>query len=303
MKYAKVFGILLSAGMLLVSCGEPVELGEPVHLFGHITENEFVSLLSYQVCDGKRTVSYWIPLEQREEANRQILDDLHAVEAYPVIGEKRPGAEFPLYSVFALDDEHAVPQNVAFTWSDGYLYDSDGTVYAFDFDFSSMAEDYGMRYIEEGDGVVEDNVWHGVSAEAMYWIAQDPDGWDKDWLNPAEDRMISEEILLTDAVLSDGILSFSLTNSGEQTMRTGGTDYSLHVKLDGIWYGVPNLPGTVVWDYMPEIPAGETYEESCYIRNRYGDLPAGTYRVGIDVWSDEGDRAEKSAVYYEFTIE
>ena len=140
MKYAKVFGILLSAGMLLVSCGEPVELGESVHLFGHITQ-EPIALMDYLVCDG------------------------------------------------------------------------------------------------------------------------------------------------------------------EQTMRTGGTDDSLHVKLDGIWYGVPNLPGTVVWDYMPEIPAGETYEESCYIRNRYGDLPAGTYRVGIDVWSDEGDRAEKSAVYHEFTIE
>lgn len=301
MKYAKVFGILLMAGMLFVSCGEPVELGEPVHLFGRIAENEFVSLLSYQVCDGKRTVSYWIPLEEREEANRQILDDLHAVEAYPVVGEP-PEAEFPLYSVFAQDDEHAVPENAAFTWSDGYLYDSDGTVYAFDFDFPSMAEDYGMRYIEEGDGVVEDNVWNGVSAEAMYWIAQDSEGWNKKWLTLAEERMISAEIVLTGAGLSDGILSFSLTNSGDRTMRTRGTDYSLHVKLDGIWYKVPSLPGTVIWDYIPEIPAGETYEQACPLRDHYGDLPAGTYRVETVVWA-EGDGARKTAVYHEFTIE
>ena len=37
--------------------------------------------------NGKRTVSYWIPLEQRHEANRQILDDLLGMEAYPAVGE------------------------------------------------------------------------------------------------------------------------------------------------------------------------------------------------------------------------
>lgn len=295
MKYAKVFGILLSAGMLLVSCGEPVELGEPVHLFGHITQ-EPIALMDYLVCDGEQTISYRVPSESKVEYHEEIFTNLQKVEACPVLNPEMPEPTYPIYSVFALD-EGETGENVEFAWSDGYLYNRDGTVYAFDFDFDSLIDDYDMTYREEQD------VKEGVSVKCRYYIAQDPDGWDKDWLNPAEDRMISEEILLTDAVLSDGILSFSLTNSGDRMLRTSGTDYSLHVKLDGIWYGVPTLPGTVVWDYMPEIPAGEMYEESCYIRNRYGDLPAGTYRVGIDVRSDEGDRTEKSAVYHEFTIE
>ena len=295
MKYAKVFGILLSAGMLLVSCGEPVELGEPVHLFGHITDNEIIYGLSYRVCDGEQAISYRIPHEIAEEAYREIFEKLYAVEAYPVTGAVRPEVEFPLYSVFVYDEEDYA-QNVAFTWSDGYLHDREGKVYAFDFDFASLIDEYGMTYREKYD------VLDGVSAVAMYWIAQDADGWKSEWLNPVADRMISEEIILTDAVFSDGILSFSLTNSGERTMRTGGTDYSLHVKLDGIWYGVPTLPGTVTWDYIPEIPAGETYEQKFPLRDHYGDLPAGTYRVKTDVWAKERG-SEKSAVYHEFTIE
>lgn len=297
MKIQKITAVLFVSGILSVSCGEQVELGEPVYLFGQITENEIIYGLNYQVCDGEQTISYKIPYEIAEEANREILRKLHAVEARPVIGSERPEAEFPLYSVFAQDDEHEVPENAAFTWSDGYLYDSDGTVYAFDFDFESLIEEYGMTYREEYD------VWDGVSATALYYIAQDEDGWKKEWLSPVTDRVISEEITLNGGIFDDGILSFSLTNSGERTMYTEGVEYSLHVKLDGIWYSVPSLPGTVIWSFYPEIPAGETYEEECWIGNRYGDLPAGMYRVKIDVWGENEERAEQKAVYCEFTLE
>ena len=294
MKYAKVFWILLSAGMLLVSCREPVELGEPVHLFGHITQ-EPIALMDYLVCDGEQTISYRVPSESKVKYHEEIFSNLQKVEARPVLTSEMPEVTYPIYSVFALDEGEA-GENVEFAWSDGYLYNRDGTVYAFDFDFDSLIDDYGMTYREERD------VKEGVSMKCRYYIAQDTDGWKKKWLNPAEERMISEEIILTDAVFSDGILSFSLTNSGERTMRAGGTDYSLHVKLDGIWYLVPTLPGTVIWDYIPEIPAGETYEQVCRLRDHYGDLPSGTYRVETDVWAKERG-SESTAVYHEFTIE
>ena len=294
MKYAKVFGILLSVGMLFVSCREPVELGEPVHLFGHITQ-EPIALMDYLVCDGEQTISYRVPSESKVKYHEEIFSNLQKVEARPVLTSEMPEVTYPIYSVFALDEGEA-GENVEFAWSDGYLYNRDGTVYAFDFDFDSLIDDYGMTYREERD------VKEGVSMKCRYYIAQDTDGWKKKWLNPAEERMISEEIILTDAVFSDGILSFSLTNSGERTMRAGGTDYSLHVKLDGIWYLVPTLPGTVIWDYIPEIPAGETYEQVCRLRDHYGDLPSGTYRVETDVWAKERG-SESTAVYHEFTIE
>lgn len=294
MKYAKVFGILLSVGMLFVSCREPVELGEPVHLFGHITQ-EPIALMDYLVCDGEQTLSYRVPSESKVKYHEEIFSNLQKVEARPVLTSEMPEVTYPIYSVFALDEGEA-GENVEFAWSDGYLYNRDGTVYAFDFDFDSLIDDYGMTYREERD------VKEGVSMKCRYYIAQDTDGWKKKWLNPAEERMISEEIILTDAVFSDGILSFSFTNSGERTMRAGGTDYSLHVKLDGIWYLVPTLPGTVIWDYIPEIPAGETYEQVCRLRDHYGDLPSGTYRVETDVWAKERG-SESTAVYHEFTIE
>lgn len=60
-----------------------------------------------------------------------------------------------------------------------------------------------------------------------------------------------------------------------------GEAFSIHVLLDGTWYGVPTMPGDHAFStvgYM--LRAGDTTEKTYYL-DTYGALPAGTYRLAV----------------------
>lgn len=296
MKVLRFFGILYSA-LLLTSCGTEIELGEPVYLFEHITQ-EPVTLLIYQVSDGEQTISYRVPSENKTESYEEILEKLQKVEAYPVLTSETLKLTYPIYSVFALDDGEA-GENVEFVWSNGYLYNRDGVIYAFDFDFGALVEEYDMTYREEYD------VTEGVAMNCRYYIAQGENGWLKDRLVPDDsDGASTDEVIAEQTEVFEDHVEVTIKNIGGRALRYWIVE-SVDVKLGDTWYDVPRLPGDTLWDCPVDLPAGTSAVYSCGTDEEYGTLPAGEYRVKIPVTfeGDLGSEHESMNLYCEFIID
>ena len=198
-----------------------------------------------------------------------ILKQLSAVDATPVTGWTADKVKLPVYGIEIGSKDG---WGILAAWSNGYLILRDGSVYEFDFDFSTLEKDY------------EWEPWnHSItSLSAMpcgRLLSEGPDGWIAEHLSPADALTPPEGITIDLNEQASEKVTVKLTNHGD-TEWMYGEYFSLQVLLDGVWYNVPVLDdknyGFTDIGYI--LPAGKTQVES-YPLGSYGTLPEGTYRL------------------------
>lgn len=255
MKFTKLTTVLLSA-FLLTACGT----GEPNTLFD--TASPETSVMSLYVCDGAGTVRYRI---SDNPAEWEIINELKATSAKPA-EVTTEDVEFPAYG-FEIGSTDGWGLYMA--WSNGYLYNRDGEVYEFDFDFDDLLNDYTFE-----------EKWSrsdGMALPCMRYLVQDENGWNADLMNRAAEPE-SPDGISVDIDYTGETIEATFRNDGTEEWNFG-TYWSLQVNLDGVWYDVPTSPVSN-WAF-PDIGyvlgAGETWDET-YHMEMYGDLPAGQYR-------------------------
>ncbi len=267
MKRSIVFlTLILTALLLLASCGR----GEPNTLFDKAAPEGSVMILL--VAGENGTVEYWL---SDDVAEKQLLDALTHTAATPAEVTTKD-VTFPIYS---MSYGHTDIGRGSISWSNGYLYDYDGQVYAFDFDFEQAIEEYGLTFHQRSDGA--------QIANARFLVL-DESGWDPTFMTPAEDKYAPSGIVL-EATLTGGTMSATLKNNSD-TGWTFGEPYSIEVKLGERWYIVPTTPEKM-WSFTSIaylLPAGGERKMS-YSLDRYGDLPAGRYRLVVNGLTQEFD--------------
>ncbi len=253
-KFIKLTAALLSA-LLLTACG-----GEPNTLFD--TASPESSLMALYVYDGTEMVCYYL---SDNTAEWEIINKMKNISAKSA-DVTTEDVEFPAYG-FEIGSTDGWGLYMA--WSNGYLYNRDGEVYDFDFDFEKLLTDYA--FTEE---------WSrsdGMALPCMRYLVQDEDGWNADLMNPAEEPEAPDGITVEIDYTGETIEA-KFRNDGTEAWGFG-TYWSLQVNLDGVWYEVPTSPVSN-WGFPDigyELAAGGTWDET-YHMEMYGDLPAGQYR-------------------------
>ena len=139
--------------------------------------------------------------------------------------------------------------------------------------------------------------------------------WGNQWLVPVgTDSAAGGEVTLEDPHWTDEFLRVMAVNNGSRELRIN-VEEEVHMKLEGEWYAVPYLPGTVLGDTIVALSSGKKEPVYCYLEDDYGELPSGDYRIAVQmIWMPEkktgqsagnngSAEAEKFWVYHEFTIE
>ncbi len=263
MRNVKIFGILVSA-LLLTACGA----GEPNTLFE--TASPETAIMAFYVYDGAETTCYWL---SDDTAEWEIINAMKATSAVPA-EVTTDDVEFPAYG-FELGSTDGWGLYMA--WSNGYLYNRDGEVYEFEFDFDKLLTDYA--FTEE---------WSrsdGMALPCMRYLVQDENGWKKEFLKSG--TLETREGVY--AEIGDSIgdeITVVIKNDTAEDWRYG--DYfSVQVKLDGEWYDIPVSPvnNWAFNDIAYELEAGGRVTRSYHLA-MYGDLPVGEYRFIVDGESD-----------------
>ena len=115
-----------------------------------------------------------------------LLDRLSAVDAIPVTDWTADKVKLPVYGIEIPSEDG---WGIHAAWSDGYLILRDGSVYEFDFDFSTLAEDYEW----ERERYAPDSL---SSMPCGRLLSEGPDGWIADRLSPADELTAPEGITI-----------------------------------------------------------------------------------------------------------
>lgn len=249
---------VLAAFLLLTSCA-----GSTNTLFE--TASPESSVMEIYVYDGERVIDYYI---SDDPAEREILSRLTEVSAKETRAVTTADVTLPIYG-FGMGTGDG--EGLLMAWSDGKLYDRDGSVYEFDFDFESVLSEYDFSELWSGDGI--------LSVPCAKYLVLDENGWNKTYLSVAEDKESPGGIELEITYDGEGQIHAVYRNNGTEEWDFGAY-YSLQANLDGEWYTVPSSPeqnfGFVDIGYMLE-SGGEW--ETTYSLEMYGELPAGLYRI------------------------
>ncbi len=255
MKFGKLLLTLGLAGML-VSCGA----GEPNTLFD--TASPESSVMIVYVSDEDTTTEYWLVNDPLEH---EILGKMKNTTATPA-DVTTEDVTFPVYGF-----EIGTTDGLNMSWSNGYLYNRDGAVYEFDFDFEKLLKDYGF----EKKQTVRVN--RHILCER--YLVLDENGWNADLMESVDEDPLAPEGITLEATRENEKIHAVFRNNGTEDWMFG-MHCSLHVQLGDVWYYVPVSPennwGTPDIGY--ELPSGGEWEET-YNLTMYGDLPAGHYRM------------------------
>lgn len=212
----------------------------------------------------------------------RLIEDLRGAAAEPAV---RAAVEFPIYAISC--GTAGEEDRFLAAWSDGYLYTADGAVYEFDYNFSKLVNRYDFEK-QRGDPAPE-------TLPCMYYMVLGEDGWDTELLrevvksSPAEGMGVSLKERTEEQVV------LRLVNYGEEEWSYYNR-YSLHGKLDGVWYHLPVKTERAEGKLdIREIPVGSSAEIVGDL-SVYGGLPEGEYRLVLE---GAGSGWE---IYYEFTI-
>lgn len=216
---------------------------------------------------------------------KEVFDFAAAVSAEKTNDWSASKMTFPVYGFYAYDDANRVTFSAA--WSNGFLVTSDGTAYRFDCDFSTVETGYDWDgYGYYGNGHVSD-------MPCGYFFSFDENGWIKENISkrlPFIPVQAPEDVTVEyQSFDNGGGLSVLMTNN-----RT--TDFYFldifhtEVLLDGEWYDIPTMKGSLPYsEERLKLPA-ETSNLMIFPLETYGDLPSGNYRVVGD------------GFYVEFTV-
>ena len=261
MKKVSVLVLCAAALLCLCACG-----GKGNTLFTEASPT--TSALELQYFDGAAGKSKML---YDEAAEKKILAELGKVRAKKA-GDWSP--EKVTYPVFGLWIGSEDGEGIEAAWCDGYLLMRDGSVYKFDYDFSVLAENYDWKYLRE----------IGSAAEMCCgrYLAEGGGKWYPIHMTMAtlKDAPVGISMKLTAAGRES--LTAELTNSSGEGWCYGEY-FSLQVRLYDEWYAVPTTPEHN-WGFTDIgliLDAGQTREETYHLM-RYGDLPAGVYRLVVE---------------------
>lgn len=249
---------VLAALLLLTSCA-----GSTNTLFE--TASPESSVMEIYVYDGERITDYYISDDPIET---EILDLLGEVSAKEVTAVTTADVTTPIYG-FSMGTGDG--EGLMMAWSNGNLYNRDGTVYEFDFDFAAVLDKYEFSELWSGEGI--------LSMPCARSLVLDENGWNKTLLSVAEEKVAPDGIELEITYDGDGQIHAVYRNNGTEEWDFGEY-YSLQASLDGEWYTIPTTSemnwGFIDIGYMLE-SGGEW--ETTYNLEMYGELPAGLYRI------------------------
>ncbi len=255
MKLRYILLLLMLVGVLM-SCG-----GEPNTLFDEASPEN--SVMEIYVTEKDSTEWYILSNLALE---KEILEALKNTTATPVQGSTKD-VKYPVYS-FSIGSGDGWGLNM--TWSNGYLWNRDGLVYKFDFNFPKLLAQYPFDKKERRSD-------SRFMLNERYLVL-DEDGWNASLLERVDEPVPPAGITL-DAVYDGEKIEAVFHNSGRSEWSFG-TYYALHVKLGDGWYSVPVMPDKN-WGF-PDIgytvQPGKNWEET-YNLEMYGELPAGHYRL------------------------
>ncbi len=262
----RLFLFSLMLPVLLCACGRQ----EPNTLFDKAQVE--TGIMQILVCDESGTSAYWL---SNDAVERAIVNDLKHTTVKPATVTTKD-VTYPIYSIMIPTTEGL---EIAMSWSNGYLYDRDGAVYKFDYDFEKTIEQNSFE-LDGHDG-------RGLFFTARYMVL-DEDGWNPKFMVPAGEPDTSGDITLEADFRGDTIHA-TLRNNTDAWWEYGAM-YWLEVQLGEQWYLVPETPEGN-WGF-PDIgynlPPGEETER-IYDLAMYGELPQGHYRIVVENTADEFD--------------
>lgn len=247
--------LLILSCLLLTSCS-----GEPNVLFDAASPES--SVLELYVYDGERITDFYISNDTMET---EILESLSEVAAERT-ETSTEDVTLPIYG-FSMGTEDGMGLMMA--WSNGRLYDRDGSVYDFDFDFEALFEKYGFEELWSGEGI--------LAMPCVRSLVLDENGWNVSLMTEAEETASPEGIELT--IEYDGErINATYRNNGTEAWGFGAY-YFVQVSLDGKWYTIPTT-SDMNWGFVDigyELEPGGEWDET-YLLDMYGELPSGLYR-------------------------
>lgn len=101
-------------------------------------------------------------------------------------------------------------------------------------------------------------------------------------------------------------LTVRIKNNTDSTWQSGNMrDYSLEAEKDGEWYTVTQIGELMNTMELVIFAPGETMTHTFKFTERYGNLPAGKYRVVKSFWANKTATAEAHEFHLvcEFTVE
>lgn len=264
----KLFWIVMAICAVMLTGCEKSEGNDLVKL----PENGSHTLSMYYY-NGEKT--FWGNLFD-DDAASGILDSLAAVSAERAEDWSPADVGFPVYGVkLGMGDDCFEA-----AWSNGYWITRTGEAYRFEYDFSSVWENYNW----EG----KENQWSTAAIlPCSYYFCRDENGWIADYLPPAGNLPEMPETLTAAVSKLDGdVLTVEFTNSGEEEWSFGEA-FQLQAQLDGKWYNIPTLPGDWAWIALGYLVMPQQTLTHDYDISIYGALPEGNYRIVTDTFSAE----------------
>lgn len=174
-----------------------------------------------------------------------------------------PEEPWPIYGLRIGGTE----QDYEAAYCDGVFLDSQGRVLRAEVDFGALWE----RFADEPKEFY---------LPCRRELALSGGVWDSRFLTASGAEEPLPDVPMELAVNGETVF-WTVTNySGQALSHSNGGGAGLEVLLDGVWYGVPTVSGAhyAVTAEGHTLPDGESYSYTLW-REKYGDLPDGTYRV------------------------
>lgn len=266
----KLIAFLLCAALLLALCA-CADSGSGNNLFDNASPT--TSGLQFLRSSGKSSTSSWLFDSIKTQS---LLNDLSKVTATPVEDWTPKKADFPVYGLNIMDTSG---NPIEAAWTKGHLILQDGSVYKFNYDFSTLEKNYDWEDTREIPYI-----------PCQYYLTRNEGQWYSKFLTPAEHEAPPEYISMELLSVESGGITVCFTNTGSKEWIYGEA-FSLDVLVDGQWYAVPVLPdknyGFTSIGYP--LHPGTSAEKTFYL-GMHGALPSGTYRLVVDGLTAEFSR-------------
>lgn len=235
------------------------------------------SALAFYNYDGKQITRSFI---YDQDIIKKILEDFNTEDVEFVDEEDKDGikVEEPFYALEMSDKEG---HDLSLSWSNGYVYKADGSMYRFDYDFEKLSKDYEWQDEDKFDSLTV------FPNNAVMALDINENKWDKNILTKAKKNEPPKGITMTLTDFDSEAKKFKAkfyNDSGSEWEF--GNYFQINVYLDNEWYEVPaSLDGYAVEDIANILKHGQDTEMEFDI-SMFGELPSGQYRFAIEGMTD-----------------
>ena len=148
----------------------------------------------------------------------------------------------------------------------------DGTVYAFDYDFSALQNRYAFEEPEQFSSL--------TVLPCVNYLAKTEAGWNSAMLTPTDHIVMQASVTMELVEQTKTHLVVGITNNDDMEWGYGHA-FHLETRLDGVWYRIPAEQDMAFTEELMIVETGGTVQERCWIEP-YGVLPTGEYRLVLE---------------------